>query len=204
MESRKASPGRWSPLPLDYLKMVSEVFATNFDEGLRAFAKVGRGKPRFEASGKIFINEIQLCISLLREGQLSATSVYASCDYDPRASAPTIEELLAACVDAAGSLFQQLLVPGDKKRLEQLADESLSSLDKVPFDWTLIQIEKHKIYLKIDKANPSLDQLTDEWLAKNDPQLKRRAQDEEEATQDRFFTGPKNVGTKKPGDDDLH
>ncbi|MCM2277573.1 MAG: hypothetical protein NDJ89_05805 [Oligoflexia bacterium] len=201
MENRKNAPGRSSPLPLDYLRMVSEVFTTNFDEGLRAFAKIAN-KPRFEARGDIHLTEIVLCVSLHQEGQLAATSVYASSDYDPRASVPTIEELLAACVDAIATVYQQLLVPGDVKRLEHLADESLSALENVPFEWTPVQVEKFRIHIKADKANPALDEMTEDWLAKNDPQYRKRAEEAEEATKSRFFTGPKNLDEKDLRDDE--
>ena len=201
METRKSSKARTSSLPVDYLRMVTEVFNTNFDAGLKALTKHNGAKAFFEVNGNVYPSEVVLAVSLMQGGQLAATTVYASCDYDPKASAPTIEDLLSHCVDTAGILFLQLLTPEKPENLERLAHNSLSALEDVPYDWTAFKVERFKVYLKIDKANPSLDRLADEWLAKHDPHAKALSEEEEEETKSLFVTGE---AAKKPSSGTIH
>lgn len=191
MENRRGSLIPPTPLPSDYLKLVGNVFATNFDEGLRALSQVKGTAVRFEASGSIYTNEIVLRISLHGEGELAATTVHGSIDFDPKASSPTIEELLAACVDAIGSLYGQVLVSTQPEKLAQLAEESLSGMENIPFDWSPVEVDRTVVYLKMDKSNPNLDQMADQWLEQNDPDLAERLKREEEETQNLFVTGPR-------------
>ncbi|MFL5812398.1 MAG: hypothetical protein ACJ763_02375 [Bdellovibrionia bacterium] len=202
MESRKphdpaggTSASKFSELPVDYVKMVNEVFATNFDEGLKALAKINPAPAHFTTTGRIYIDELIVCVSLLHEGQMAATSVYASCDYDPKASAPTIQDLLAACVDAIGAVYSQLLSPENPEIIEQLANESLSAMENIPFEWAELKVERYKVYLKVDKANPMLDQMADAWLEKNDPEIRAEHEEEEKETENLFVTGPKRKST---------
>lgn len=191
-----------SALPHDYLEMVREVFTTNFDSGLKALAEISAA-PYFEAGGEIFTDEVILYVSLLHKDQLAATTVYASSDFDPQASAPTVQEVLSACVDAIGAVFGQILdssSPAGRKRLEAVAQESLSALENIPFQWTPLEVDRQRIHVKVDKANPQLDQLADDWLAKNDPDELGRRKKEHADTEALFVTGPK----KKPGDPSTH
>jgi hypothetical protein len=174
--------------------MVNEVFETNFDEGLKALAKIVREKSYFSTSGRIYADEVILCVSLMHEDRMAATSIYASVDYDAAASAPTMQDLLAACVDAVGAIFGQILDPAQPETLEAVAHESLSALENIPFEWTEIPIERYKVFVKIDKANPMLEQMADDWLAKNDPDQVSSQAEEEKATESLFVTGPKNRG----------
>lgn len=195
IENRKGSQLRSSPLPVDFLRMVTEVFTTNFDEGLKRMGELTKVDVRFKAHGNVFADEVVLSVSLLTEGQMAATTVHASSDFDPKASSPTIEDLLSTCVDAIGGLYSQLLLP---ERLEQLTSESLSAIEEAPFDWTQVQVEKRKVFLKIDKSNPELDQMADDWLAKHDPEFEQRQKEEQEETEKLFVTGPKD-GKKGSG-----
>jgi hypothetical protein len=195
MESRhgnKESAGktRSSELPLDYLAMVREVFSAHFDEGLKALGKI-KPDPAFSVAGGIYPNEILLAVSLIHGGQLAATTVHASVDFDPKASAPTAQDLLAACVDAVGSVFEQLIDPKDRLKLEALAGESLSAFEGIPYEWTPVELERYRIFLKIDKSNPEIDKLTEDWLNQHDPERVKQAEEEESATEKLFVTGPK-------------
>jgi hypothetical protein len=194
LERRKIESLRSTPLPTDFLKMVTDVFKTNFDEGLKKISKLTKDKIRFQAVGEVHPEEIILCVTLVQEKSLSATSVYASVDFDPKASAPTIQDLLPLCVDAIGAVYQPLLSSKDPKTLEGLVEGPLSKLNDIPFEWTVLQIEKNRIYVKMDKANPLIDQMADEWLSKHDPEIVELEEQEEEETKDLFVTG-----VKKPG-----
>ena len=46
----------------------------------------------------------------------------------------------------------------------------------------------------MDKANPLLDEMADEWLSKHDPKLRELEQQEEDEMKDLFITGPKKPG----------
>lgn len=202
MERRKRTAGKSSPIPGDYAKMVSEIFTSNFDDGLKKIAKLKRGSGRFEVHGAIFLDEVVLSVSLLVGKELAATTVYASMDYDPRASVPTIQDLLSACVDAIGGVFAPLL----SEQTEGLIDQSLSALKKVPFHWTEATVERFKVQVKIDKSNPNLDRMADDWLDRNDPARKTERDEEHQETEKLFVTGreQKTKITKKPGGGSVH
>ena len=187
---------RSSPLPVDYFKMITEVFASNFDAGLQALAKLSEGSLSFVPSGAIFADEIVLCVSIVEKDQLAATSVYASADFDPKASSPTVQDLLASCVDAIGAIYAQLLSADTPEVLEQVASHTLAALEGIPYYWTEVKIENRRIHMKVDKSNPTLDSAADEWLRKNDPSLKEHIDEEEQETKKLFVTGPQS---RKPG-----
>jgi hypothetical protein len=190
-----------SPLPQDYLKLVEDVFSTNFDEGLKQYAR-HETSPRLEARGEVFADELVLAVSLANPGKLVATTLYASMDFDPKASSPTIQDLLSACVDALGAVWGQLLDPKNPAQIEALADASLSALENAPFEWTQVESGRFRVWLKIDKANPSLDQMADDWLKANDPELEERERREQEETEKLFVTGDK--AKRGPGSGSIH
>ncbi|OFZ54447.1 MAG: hypothetical protein A2428_01700 [Bdellovibrionales bacterium RIFOXYC1_FULL_54_43] len=191
MERRRPDLLKSSPLPVDYLRMVSEVFTANFDSPLKKLKKLAGAMPAFSGHGEIFSQEIVLAVSLSIKGHLAATTVYASVDFDPKASSPTVEELLSGCVDAIGTVFSQLLL---EDRLKPLLEEPLSALENVPFEWTALEVERRQVYIKLDRANLDLERLTDDWLAKHDPEFKKNRKLEEEAAKELFVTGPKRKG----------
>ena len=191
MDRRLGSESKGSALPIDFTRMVTDVFTSNFDSGLKVLQKFKSVPITFQVHGDVYTDEILLCVSLVFSGQLSATSVYASSDFDPKASSPTVEELLGSCVDGIGSIFGQLLTPTNKEKLEELAGESLAALDGMPFEWTPVEIEKRRIYLRVDRANPNLEKMADDWLKANDPELRTRKSKEDLETESLFVTGPK-------------
>lgn len=198
METRKSNDGqRSSPLPVDYLKMVSDVFSTHFADSLKALSKI-KAKPYFSVKGAVFPEEIALSITLHHEGHITATTVRTSSDFDPKASSPTAEDVLAACVDTMGDVLQTLFGSNEEKQLKALTAESLAQLDNVPIEWTAVTSGKHKIYVLVDKSNPTLDDATDKWLNENDPKAKAHKADEEKASESLFVTG------KKSNRDEMH
>lgn len=189
---RTATGTRSSELPLDYVRMVEEVFATHFDEALQTLRKLGH-EASFRCDGAVLPDEVLLGVSLTVKGQLAATTLCASVDFDPKASSPSAQDLLAACVDATASLFAQLLDPKDPAKLERVVGETLSALENVPFQWAGVEVNRRTIHLKMDKSNPDLDRQADDWLAKNDPDTGLAA--EREQAENLFVTGPRG---KKP------
>jgi hypothetical protein len=48
----------------------------------------------------------------------------------------------------------------------------MSALEEAPFEWTPLKIQevqKITVHIKMDKSNPTLDRMAEEWLEKNDP-----------------------------------
>jgi hypothetical protein len=200
MESRKNTVksssrlSRAADLPVDFTKIVREVYTTNFAEGLKILEKYRKAGNSFEVRGSIFTDEIVLGVSLVTEGAMPATTIYCSVDFDPTASAPTAQELLNICVDAVGSLYGTLLDVKRPERIEQLAAGSLSAFEEIPFEWTKIEFDGRRVWLLVDKSNPTLDEMTDKWLAENDPDSASAEDEYEEETEDLFRTGKGRPG----------
>lgn len=206
MERRKqpkisATPVKPTDLPVDFTRMVSDVLTSGFEEGLKALEKIGT-PAQFAVFGHLYGDEIVLGASLTFGERLAATTGYASVDFDPAASSPTVEDLLSLCVDGLGALFNVLLDPKNTERLEQLSADSLGALEGIPFQWSAVEIHKRPVHLLVDKANLSLDKATDDWLAKNDPdhgKLEAQSQAEAEAlAEERLEAQAAETGGKKP------
>ena len=199
-ERRKSSSTSHSDLPSDYTRMLSDVFSANFGDQLKALPE--GEKVKFVAGGEIYGDEIVVHVSLVQEGALAATTVLASCDFDPRASSPTVEDLLALCVDGIGDVFSSLFqVAPDSQGNPAILSPVLAELRGAPFEWTQIEISKRKLHLKVDKSNPVLDQAADDWLAKNDPEYRAQLAEQEKEAEDLFVLPPKKGGK---GDSGLH
>ncbi|MFZ9594805.1 MAG: hypothetical protein ACO3A2_01870 [Bdellovibrionia bacterium] len=201
MNPRKMSVSKSSDLPEDYLKMISDVFHSHFEFGLKLYQQK-RKDAFFKAQGAIYTQEICLSVSLVSKGSLAAETVYASCDFDPKASAPTAEELLSACVDAIGSVFNTLLDEKKPDQITELAEGSQEVLDPLPVHWTATEINKREIYIRFDRANPLIETLTEEWLKKNDPTWSESEKKTQKEMENLFFTGPKSPSSSKTSGND--
>jgi hypothetical protein len=190
MENRKTSLTKPSPLPTDYLKMVTEVFHAHFDSALKIYEKLQPGSS-FSVRGAVCASEIWIAVSLVTEKKLSAATVYASCDFDPKASAPTAQELLSACVDSIGTVFGTLLDETHPETIALLAEDSALILDQMPAVWTPMEADEREIFFRFDRLNPLLENLADEWLNKNDPKLADLENETEEEVKKLFVTGPR-------------
>ena len=162
-----------SDLPKDYLKMVMGVFNTHFDEPLMRFKKM-KNEANFAVNGGIYPSEIVLSVSLILKKQLAALTVHASVDFDPKASSPTVQDLLGACVDMSATLFDQILNPANPEDFDKIFDASLGALENIPYDWSPVEVDRYKVYLKLDRSNPNIEKMTEEWLNQNDPARKNR------------------------------
>jgi hypothetical protein len=194
MEGRKPSLSKPSPLPVDYLKMVTEVFQTHFDGEIKLYLEL-KPKTEFMVRGAICADEIWIAVSLVTEGQLSAPTVYASSDFDPKASSPTAQDLLSACVDSAASVFGSILDESRPETVRLLAEDSSAVMDQFPISWAPMEVNQREIFVRLDRTNPMLENITDEWLSKNDPETAQLEKETEDQVKDLFFTGPR----QKPG-----
>lgn len=211
IESRKnaAKPtsrlSRSAELPLDYTRNVRDVYATNFEEGLKLLKTFQKVNNSFDVRGAVFPDEIVLSVSLVSDKQISATTVHCSMDFDPKASSPSAQDLLNVCVDAVGSIFGMLLDPAKPEAIEKLASGSLGSVEDLPFEWTKIEFDNRRVWILADKSNPNLDEMTDKWLAENDPALHSEEDEYEAETKDLFVTGAKaKKGAPSDGNGSTH
>lgn len=151
IEPRIKSPTKGVTVPQDFCKMVADVFSKNFATQLKKMPKEATF-PTFDVIGTIFPKEIFLAICLSFKNQTTATTVYASLDFDPKATLPKAQDLLHLAVDAIGSVFEHML-----ETPEALAEPGLDKILGVPYEWAPHELEKRKVYLKVDKANLSLE-----------------------------------------------
>jgi hypothetical protein len=165
MERRKPSRAGQTPTPLpaDFLRLVTEVFTSAFEAGLKALREAGR-EASFEAGGDVYPDEVLLWVSLVLDRPLAATTVYASADFDLELETTPIERL-HTCVDAAGALFQEILTP------EFLESPPVALADPARDyrHWTPETIKGRQVHLRADATNPRLERMADEWLATHDP-----------------------------------
>lgn len=166
LESPQAAASkRIQGLPPELTAMIIDVFTKNFSEEALAL------NSKFQVVGRFFPEEIMITVTLARPNALSCTSVHASCDFDPKASKPNAQDWIGIEVDAIGQVFE-LLLRSDKILREAVGAESSNALadaaektgTNLPFEWSRIEIDKRRLFVKVDKSNPSLDQLADELL----------------------------------------
>jgi hypothetical protein len=186
---RKGTDSRSSALPTDYLKMVEEVFTTNFSEQVSTLAL--EPAPTFVSGGEVYADEIVVRVALVQEGRLAGTTAHASSDFDPKASSPKIEDLLSLCVDALGEVFGGLF-----ETPSALLSGSMGEVEGLPLEWTQVDVSKRKIFVRVDKSNPVLDDAADAWLAKHDPEHARGVKESDQAAEELFVLPPKQG--KKP------
>ncbi len=166
-------------LPIDYLKMVEDAMNELLAPGLVEMKKT-HPVCNIKASGALYSNEVLLAITLSHgEKNLVATTVYASADFNPLMQEPGIETILDECLDSAGSIFSHFLDPKHPERISQLASASIGSLEEAPFEWTPMENTKVSIWVKIDKSNPALESMAEDWLQKNDPDYLQEDEAEE-------------------------
>ena len=174
-------------LPVDYLRLVESTLTTAMEAGLKEM-KLIHPISEFRASGAIYGDEVLLALTLFHgDGNLSATTVYASADFDPTAEKPGIEAILSACLDAAGAVYGFYLDPEQTERITQLSDHSLSALEEAPFEWAVAGDEVIPIHVKMDKSNPLLDEMTERWLRENDPEYHKNAKAADEFEKEEFL-----------------
>ena len=204
-ETPTGAPARGADLPVDYLSMVSSTFATHFGASLDALEEFVGGRPEFVANGSIYPDEVLLVVSVQYPGRLAALSFHASTEYDPKASAPTAEDLLNVCVDALASFVGGVLDPQAKDLLKQLTEESLSTITieggHIPFVWTQTKLGKQEVWIRVDRMNPKMETAADDWLSKNDPLHHQKENAEEAETAQLFRTG-QNVSESDSDDQD--
>jgi hypothetical protein len=161
-------------LPLDYLKIVEETMLEALAPGLEELKK-HHPICELKASGALYSNEVLMAITISHgEKSLVATTVYASADFNPMMQEPGIEVILNECLDSAGAILTHYLNPKHPDRISEFASASIGSLEDAPFEWSKADDTKVTVFVKIDKSNPALDSMADDWLKNNDPEFANR------------------------------
>lgn len=182
-ERRLSGVLKSASVPEDYTRLVQDILLQNFLPAINYVKKKQKSStPTFSARGRLYPDEIVLSLSF-QVGKSSplATTVHVSVDYDPTASAPKAEDLLALCLDVGGGVFNQYLSIETPKILDAFVWESLSTLADladVPFEWTKVDAQKRAFYVKLDKAHLDLEEMADKWLDEHDPDRQEREAEE--------------------------
>ena len=156
-------------LPIDFLKLVEETVKESHKLGIYELQKI-HPICIIQAGGAIYADEVLLAITISHgEQSLIATTVYASANFNPLMPEPGIETVLDECLACAGTILNHYLDHTQPARIAQLAGATISALEEAPFEWTAMEETKVSVWVKIDKSNPALEALTEEWLLKNDP-----------------------------------
>lgn len=156
MERRKDTPYEGTKIPGDYLKIIQEVFNKNFSKHL---LKEKKGKENFVAFGGLYSDEVLLVISLRNPGHLRTTTCHASVDYPApqfrsesqgKAKSFSVSEAVEfsinLCVDAIAGFSQSYFDDGRPVDYDSEYKQ----------DWTVFEIEKQKIYIKVNRDNLEL------------------------------------------------
>lgn len=155
---RKKGADKGLEVPHDYLKLFRETLDRTFGPALKDLAKFRRG-PKFEVWGQLYPDEALMMVSLGFEEGTAATTLFASVDFDSKkdAKAAAMEKALSRCVDCLGDLLAMYLDRSQPEVMEQFVAESLGALENAPFDWSPIQRDGGKVFVKIDKTNLALE-----------------------------------------------
>jgi len=200
----KNTEEKGNDIPLDYSRMVKEVIGRNFENGLKLLAK-RLESPEIHVNGKIYPDEIVLSVSIGSPKKLWANTFHASSDFDPKASSPKADEVLGVCLDGIGAILSHYLLDAKPEKMNDLVTESTALMNDAPLTWTEFEVAKKTVFIKADKTNPSLDQITDQWLMENDPEAFDALSAEEKEAENLFVTGSRqssNDSGNEPGDDD--
>jgi hypothetical protein len=169
--------------------MIEQVFSANFSDELKKLPPAL--SPSFVARGEIYADEIVARVSLVLKNHLAGATVLASTDFDPQASAPKAEELLSHCVDAIGQIFQGLFELPSSIQTFIEGELSEAKQEGLPLQWTELEVEKRKIFVKLDKSNPVLEEAADAWLSKHDPEHAVQLKQDEQEAEKLFVLPPK-------------
>ncbi len=152
-------------LPKDYTDLVAKTFEDHF----RSKIQKTNLKIQVSSQGIISVNEIGLTVSFYVSNELKSISFHASSNYDPKASTPKVEALLAQCLDILGDLVKASL---KKNSLETLLSEYASAtLEELPLEWSPTDAKKQSLFVKIDRLHPELEDAADKIIRDHDEEI---------------------------------
>ena len=86
--------------------------------------------------------------------------------------------------------FQPLAT--ERLLLRPLQPEDALEVHRLVNDWAVVRMLSRLPF-------PYPRKLTDEWIAKHDPDFQRAIEEEQELAEEKFITGPNGPGKRKPG-----
>ena len=186
-------------LPIDYLKLVEETLSESLKLGLIELRKI-HPISDLKAAGAIYADEVLLVVTISHGPQtLIATSFYASASFNPLMPEPGIEAVLDSCLDSVGTIMLNYLDTKRPDLIAEVAAAPIGALEEAPFEWTVMEEAKVSTWVKIDKSNPALEELAEDWLVKNDPSYSKEEaiEEAEEFLNERLeaITNAKSGGT---------
>jgi len=141
-------------LPTDFIKNIAKLFNDQF--------KKEKGGASFSIYGGLYNDEALLCISLAEAGKLLAASLYFSADLGKSVAVKPeqVTNLLKSMVDLAASWFAQSFTGRETTGLEAI----LEALEDLERGWQKVKWEKRDIYVKVNRANQTLEAAADRIL----------------------------------------
>jgi hypothetical protein len=152
---RKKQTKKPTSLPKDFLNTVSGLFQKQF--------KTNLGGATFLVYGDLYTDEAVLAVSLSHPKSLPAASLHISTDlHKGVAEDPSkVTDRLKVMVDVAASWFSQCFQAGNG--LETVLNE-MTDADPA---WQDLEWEESKLFVKLNRANYTLEKAANEFLKKN-------------------------------------
>lgn len=182
MEPRKSRSAKWTELPKDYVKQVTNALRESFADEIKS------GK--FVVEGRIYSDELLVRMGFLEKGRIRQRNFEMSLDY--RAGKDDTLKLLNLAVDVGATMLEEMF--------------SATSDQDFPRLWQPYEVEGRNVYVQFSAENSELDKAADELLGKDDASLVKDApdvdEDEEVLKKLQKQIGVDDLSTDFPDDDD--
>jgi hypothetical protein len=194
MEPRKKHSQKATDLPKDFIKAVANLFNKQFLKE--------RDDAEFWVYGKLYMNEVLVCVSLSHQKSLRACSFYLSMDLDPAVSAQPeqVTDKIKSMVDVAASWFSQSF--SEAKGKQKGLDVILDAMAEMEAEWQATKWDNQDLFVKLNRDNHGLEGAANKFLrdAGIDPdedefeeELAELEEIEEESRQMHSPKGPKKI-----------
>jgi hypothetical protein len=191
MNPRLKSSKKWTALPKEYVSQIYEVFHEAFAQQLK--------KAQLIIEGRIYSEEILLCVGILEEGRLAQANFEVSTGYGP-GNKNAVERIHDA-IDAAASMMAEYF-------------ENDGEVD-FPRTWKAYDFNEHQLYLQFSTENSALESAADQLLGIDEEGLVQEEIETDDAIEradetitadDEELSGEPTMfgGKKKKKKEDLH
>lgn len=150
MDPRKEK-GRWTAVPKDYIKQVSNALRESFADESKS------GK--FIVEGRIYKDELLLRMGFLEKGRIRQTNFEMSMDF--KAGKDDTLKLLNLAVDVGATMLEELF--------------SSTEDQDFPRTWQPFEVEGRTVYVQFSSENSELDAAANEILGAADENLVKEA-----------------------------
>jgi hypothetical protein len=160
MQPRLKTSTKWTSLPKELCQQVRDVFTESFAEAIKS--------GEIQVLGRIYPQELLLCVGYLEKGRLRPANFEISIDFD--ANKQNALELIHCAVDCAASMMgEYFAVDGD--------------LTDFPREWQPFKVEGKSVFAQVTTTNTDLEREANRLLGieKDDLVQESEEEDTEEA-----------------------